>query len=139
MAELMKKSFILSLFFLVSACVTNTFLYTDEKGNQVYQVTCNGVAHTYGDCLAEIGRRCPAGFNILMSQEKQTGSMTDRNISGNYSGYSSANAGAFGNGTGAMASGFGQSFGNLGMSGNSMTMGMFNRYIIYNCKAEKSL
>lgn len=132
----MKKYFTLPLFLLVSACVTNTFLYTDEKGNPVYQVTCNGAARTYGDCLAEIGRRCPAGFNILMSQEKQTGTMTDHNISGNYNGSSYDNANAFGAGAGVMASGFGQSFGNLGMSGNSMTMGMFNRYIIYSCKIQ---
>ena len=115
----MKNFFTLPLFLLVSACVTNTFLYTDEKGNPVYQVTCNGAARTYGDCLAEIGRRCPAGFNILMSQEKQTGIMTDYNIFGNYNGTSYDNANAFGN---------------LGLYGNSMTMGMFNRYIIYSCK-----
>ena len=111
----MKKYFTLPLFLLVSACVTNTFLYTDEKGNPVYQVTCNGAARTYGDCLAEIGRRCPTGFNILMSQEKQTGSMTDHNISGNYNGLYS---------------------GSLDFYGNSMTMGMFNRYIIYSCKIQ---
>lgn len=128
------KKFIFLILLLTPACVSSKYLYTDENNNPVYQVTCNGALRTYGDCLAEIGRSCPMGFNIIMSDEKQTGTTSQQDISGRLNSNSYGNANFFGAGNNGMASALGQSFGNIGMSSNTMTMGMFNRYMIYTCK-----
>lgn len=92
----MKKILLLTILFLCG-CIQNRFLYTNENGNDVYQVNCS--YGDFGDCLIEANKTCPFGFDIFMSSEIPTGSFSNfhhteqMNTFGNFSPYNSATYG----------------------------------------------
>ena len=102
---------------LLCGCVSNRFLYIDDKGSNVYETDCSDLGLNFGDCLIEANKNCPFGFNIIMSSENPAGSFSNFNGHGASSGFGNL-----------------QSF-NFNGHGNSWNT--YNRYIIYSCKAEK--
>ncbi|MBQ8677033.1 MAG: hypothetical protein IJ529_01025 [Alphaproteobacteria bacterium] len=110
----MKKRLLLFVLVL-SGCVQNRFLYTDEKGSNVYQTDCSW--SDFGDCLIEANKSCPMGFNIVMSSENPTGSFS------NFDGHGTTTG--FGNFYSSNYNGWGNSW------------NTYSRYIIYSCKLEK--
>ena len=97
---------------LLCGCVQNRFLYTNEKGNDVYQVNCS--YGDFGDCLVEANKTCPFGFDIFMSSETPIGSFSNFNNNGQmntFGGVSSYNSTTYGD-----------------------SWNTYNRYLIYTCK-----
>ena len=122
------KKYIILIALLLSSCTTNRFLYNNEKGLPVYEANCS--LGTYGDCLQKAGQQCPAGFNILMSSEQQTGVYTD--AQGKASSNTRSSASAFTHNNWINAFGNSSTTGSFGSQ--SFATNTYTRYMIYTCR-----
>lgn len=110
----------------LGACVTNRLLYHEPGGRAVYQVDCSGTAFTFGDCMAEAHKQCPGGIEVVMSSEREIGSVT--NGSSDAQVISNSRNNMWGNSMWGGAVAVGQS------SMSSYTTPVISRYMIYRCK-----
>ena len=136
----------LAFVLLLSACATNSHLYNDENGNPVYKANCSGAYLSFAECLEVMGKTCPAGFNVLISSEQQTGTVSDYNLTSRTSGnafgnsYSSANANIYGMGNNIYGNAYSNTYSNAYFNTRSnYNMGgystaVINRYVVYSCK-----
>ncbi|MBP5399535.1 MAG: hypothetical protein J6Y53_03870 [Alphaproteobacteria bacterium] len=132
----MKKFLVLAFFIILSACTSNRILYTNEKGQTVYQADCGGNLKTLnmGDCLRLAGKTCPMGFDVIVANEQANGFLNGNQIFGNVDTNTNINAqaGIFPNG--ASAQGFGKSQTSFNTSAFGGGAFSYSRYLIYTCK-----
>lgn len=111
-------------------------LYTNEKGQTVYQADCGVNLKTLnmGDCLRLAGKTCPMGFDVIMDNEQANSFLNSNQMFGNANtnAYTTAQVGVLPNG--AIAQGFGgaQNYLNAGSFGGGDFS--YSRYLIYTCK-----
>lgn len=70
----MKKYFLLFFLFGCVPYSPTRQLYI-ENGVAVYETNCSGSYKTMGDCMIEMNKQCPFGYNIITSSEKSVGSV----------------------------------------------------------------
>jgi len=129
----MKKYLLISVL-CVASCATNSFLYNDENGTPVYQAKCGGTYLTYGDCLKKMGEICPRGFNVLMANENQIGTVSGYDLTGGSQYNTYGHSTAYGLGNSINAYGRSNTYGSFSGNANGYALNSYERYVIYSCK-----
>lgn len=128
------KKYLFLLFFLTACTPNNHFLYKDEYGRNIYQVNCGGTDTSYISCYETINKVCKYGHIVLNNQEQITGQTTYGNINNNTYNYGGANDTMY-NAIGTPYYLRNNTYANYqNVQGNSTTVNVYSRYIVYMCK-----